>query len=393
MRWILLIAFFLLNFTLPNNSFSQNEIRIGLTISETGHFSAEIGPFRKLAEAWADDTNKEGGLTVGREPFKIKLFIYDDRSDEATARRMYERLAVVHKVHFMFGPYSSPLTLAASTAAELHSIPFLAICANSPKIYTRGYRWLLCVIDEAPRYTYRYWDMIRSKGNVNSVSFVVEDTIHPQGVFEGARKLAEDAGISDINYYIAPPDMRDFSSILVKLVKDNSDIVFVSSNIPFAIKFISQVQEMQLKAKEFHVIHHGGVFRKALGEGAEYITGQSYWTPGMKGGQQERFIRLLKTSRISVDDYPWTPAYMMAFEVLEATLKKTGTIEASPIIDTMKSMEIETIGGIVSFKDNGAGSINTYPSQIRNGEYNIVGPSEVATGEHIYPRPGYNNIR
>ena len=154
-----------------------------MTISETGHFSTEIGPFRKLVEAWAHDTNRQGGLIVGNERYQIKLFIYDDRSDEATARRMYERLALVHKVHFMFGPYSSPLTLAASTAAELRRIPFLAICANSPKIYSRGYRWLACIIDEAPRYTYRYWDMIGSIGNVKSVSFVVEDTIIVEAQF------------------------------------------------------------------------------------------------------------------------------------------------------------------------------------------------------------------
>lgn len=387
MRCIILIAILIANFALPNISLAQNEIRIGLTISETGHFSTEIGPFRKLVQAWAHDTNRKGGMSVGNEQYRVKLFIYDDRSDEATARRMYERLAVVHKVHFMFGPYSSPLTLAASTAAELHGIPFLAICANSPKIYTRGYRWLACVIDEAPNYTYRYWDMIKTIGNYKSVSFVVEDTIHPQGVFEGARKLAKKAGIESISYYIAPPDMKDFSSILIKLSKDNSDIVFVSSNVPFAIKFISQVQEMQLKAREFHVIHHGGVFRKALGEGAEYITGQSYWTSGMKGGQQKRFKNLLDSSQVSVDDYPWAPAYMMAFEVLEATLKKTITLEGSSIIETIKSMEVETIGGVVRFKNNGAGSINTYPSQIQDGDYYIVWPPEVATGKYIYPRP------
>ena len=108
-------------------SLAQDEIRIGLTISESGHFSSEIGPFRKLVEVWAKDVNLKGGLKIGNDQYPISLFIYDDKSDEATARRMYERLAVVHQTHLMIGPYSSPLTFAATTAAENKGIPFGAV--------------------------------------------------------------------------------------------------------------------------------------------------------------------------------------------------------------------------------------------------------------------------
>ena len=125
----LLILFFIviLSFTFSEYSWAQKEVRIGLTVSESGHFSTEIGPFRKLVEAWVQDINQRGGLKIGDDEHSIKLFIYDDKSDEATARRMYERMAVVHKVHLMIGPYSSPLTFAATTTAENHGIPFLAI--------------------------------------------------------------------------------------------------------------------------------------------------------------------------------------------------------------------------------------------------------------------------
>jgi len=258
----LLILFFIIMIAgvFSKYSWAQNEIRIGLTVSESGHFSSEIGPFRKLVEVWAQDINQKGGLKIGKDQYSIKLFIYDDKSDEATARRMYERIAVVHQAHLMIGPYSSPLTFAATTAAENQGIPFLAICANSPKIYNRGFQWVACVIDEAPRYTYRYWEMLRSEAKAESVSFIIEDTLHPQGVFKGAKKLAEEAGISVKSHYTVPPDMKDFSGSLVKLVRDKPDIVFVSSNVPFAIRFISQARELRLKPKEFHVIHHGGVF-------------------------------------------------------------------------------------------------------------------------------------
>jgi len=111
----------------------------------------------------------------------------------------------------------------------------------------------------------------------------------------------------------------------------------------------------------------------------------------MKKGQHERFLLLLRESKISLEDYPWSPAYMMAFEVIETALIKAATLDASELMKTLKSLSVETIGGIVKFKPNGVGSINTYPSQIQNSQYNsqyhIVWPREVATAEHIYPAP------
>lgn len=140
-------------------------IHIGATVSQTGHFSSEIGPFKRLMNVWVDLVNEQGGIMLKEynKRLPIKFTIYDDKSDQATAKKYYERLVTVDKVHLLLGPYSSPLTLAASTAGENHKVPFIAICANSPKIYTRGFKWIVAVIDLGPRYTYRYWDMIKDE--------------------------------------------------------------------------------------------------------------------------------------------------------------------------------------------------------------------------------------
>lgn len=95
-------------------------IRVGVTVS--GKFSTEVGPFQRLCKAWVDEVNRQGGIYLKKYGRKLplKLITYDDRSDAATARRYYERLATLDRVHLLFGPYSSPLTFAASTASERH---------------------------------------------------------------------------------------------------------------------------------------------------------------------------------------------------------------------------------------------------------------------------------
>ncbi len=363
-------------------------IHIGATVSKSGHFSTEIGPFERLMNAWAEIVNERGGLMVKEhgKRLPVKFTIYDDKSDQAAARKYYERLITVDKVNLLLGPYSSPLTFAASTAAENHQVPFIAICANSPKIYTRGFKWIVAVIDIGPRYTYRYWDMIKSEGKQKSVSFVVEDTIHPLGVFKGSKKLAEEAGLEVLSEVIASADALDFTPVITRIKNKNPDIVYVSSNIPFAINFMKQALEMNLAPREFHVIHHSGVFRDALGKGAENVVGQSYWVEGMKLGDARLIEDVLKRADISEPMYPWSPAYVAAFQIVEAAVETAGSLDNRILMDALKALNVDTVLGKASFHETGYGSLNTYPSQIQNGGYKIIHPPHVATGEHVYPR-------
>ena len=366
-------------------------IHIGATVSQSGHFSSEVGPFKRLMEAWADIVNGQGGIMVKDygKSLPVKFTIYDDKSDEATAKKYYERLATVDKVQLMLGPYSSPLTLAASTAGENHQIPFIAVCANSPKIYSRGFKWIVAVIDIGPRYTYRYWEMIKQEGKAKSVGFVVEDTIHPLTVYKGSKKLAEEAGLKVLSEDIVPADARDFAPVITKLKDKDPDIVYVSSNIPFAINFMKQAREMNLNPREYHCIHHSGVFRDALGSTAEYVVGQSYWVEGMKLGDTRLITDVLNKSKISEPMYPWAPAYVAGFQVVKAAIEKAGTLDHKVLMKNLKSLKIETVLGEESFHETGYGSINTYPSQIIGGKYEVIYPQEVATGQHVYPRPAW----
>lgn len=364
---------------------------IGATVSQGGHFSSEVGPFKRLMDAWAELINEKGGIRLKQygKSLPVKFVVYDDASNEATTKKYYERLATVDKADLLLGPYSSPLTFAASTAGENHKIPFIAVCANSPKIYSRGFKWLVGVIDLGPRYTYRYWEMIKGEGKAKTVSFVVEDTLHPLGVFEGSKKLAEEAGLKVLSGEVMPADTKDFTPAITKLKKDNPDIVYVSSNIPFAINFMKQAKEMKLNPKEYHCIHHSGVFRDPLGDAADYVVGQSYWVEGMKLGDAALIVELLKRAKISEPMYPWAPAYVAAFQIIQAALENAGTLDKEAVMAALKSLKLDTVLGPEQFHETGYGMINTYPSQIQGGKHVVIWPKEAVTGEHVYPRPAW----
>jgi branched-chain amino acid transport system substrate-binding protein len=365
------------------------EIRIGTTVSATGKFATEVGPFKKLLEAWAEKINAQGGLYLKKSNARVpvRILVYDDQSDEATARRFYQRLITEDKAHLLLGPYSSSLTFAVSSVSENQRIPMLAVCANSPKIYQRGYRYLTGLLDEAPRYTYRYWEMLQAERKAGTVSFIIEESLHPLSVYEGAKVMAAKAGIKILSADIIPPDTRDFTAVLNKLQKLDPDIIFCSANIPLASLFLRQAREFRVSPREFHVTHHSGVFKKYLGKDAEGVTGQSYWVPEMKGNSASRFLEIMTKARIELDDYPWAPAYMMALEIVEQTLGQAGSLDPDRLMETIRTQTFETLGGSNRFTDTGLGQINTYPSQIRGGRYQILWPKDKATGAHQYPSP------
>lgn len=369
---------------------AEDHIRIGATVSATGHFATEIGPFKNLFRAWAEQVNRDGGIFLKEKGKKVpvEVVIYDDKSQVPVVTRYYERLIAKDRVDFLVGPYSSPLTFAASIPAEKSGTPFLAVCANSPKIYSRGFKWVAGVIDLAPRYTWRYWEMVKKEAKARSVSFVVEDTMHPRGVYRGSKALAEQAGLRVAQAEVVPPETHDFTGLISRLKRAKADIIYVSSNIPLAISFMKQAREKGLKAKEYHVIHHSGVFLKALGKGAEGVVGQSYWSRGMGFEGEREFLDILKSAGIQTENYPWAPAYMSGFQIIEAAYERAGTTDKTKVMETLKAGTYRTLCGIDRFHKTGYGHINTYPSQIQGGQYRIIWPPDRATAPHIYPSLG-----
>ena len=244
------------------------------------------------------------------------------------------------------------------------------------------------MIDLAPRYTYRYWEMVAAEKKAGSVAFVVEDTMHPRGVYSGSRKLAEDAGLKVTMTEIVPPDTHEFGGLIARLKTAGSDIVYVSANIPLTISFMKQAREKGLTAKEFHCIHHSGVFKDALGKGAEGVVGQSYWSEGMGLYGEKEFLEILESSGIDVGSYPWAPAYMSALQMVLQAVEQAGSQKGESVMEALKRGTFKTLCGTNRVHETGYGQINTYPSQILDGKYEIIWPADKATAAHRFPGGG-----
>jgi len=372
---------------------APTEIRVGATVAVTGPASAEVGHFKKMMELWAETINAKGGVMLKEygKRLPIKMVVYDDTSKPPDAVRLYEKLVTEDKVHVLLGPYSSPITVAASTVAEKHQIPMIALEANSTGIFKRGFKWLVGVIDDGTKWSYHYFDMLKAEGKARSIGFVIEDTPHPKEVGSGSIPKAKEIGLEVKVEEYFPVATQDFTPIITKLKAANPDIVYMAAFPAREVTFFKQALEQGLSPREFHVIHHGVAFYGAVGglKNANLVTGEAYWMPGVKSGNSKPFEELLQKLNVKVEDYPWSSIHYFGFEALVAGLEKAGSLDRDKLMAALKSLDIETISGRLKFdQTTGQGTLNPFPTQIQEGKYVTLWPAEIASGKHLYPRPG-----
>jgi len=114
-------------------------IKIGIALSMTGNLADSADHYRKAIELWRDQVNGRGGL-LGRQ---VELVIYDERSDPATAARLYERLITNDNVDLLIAPWGSASTATASAVAEKHKRLLINAGGASEKIQQRGFRYVV----------------------------------------------------------------------------------------------------------------------------------------------------------------------------------------------------------------------------------------------------------
>lgn len=363
----------------------------------TGKFSPVAGKFDRIYYAWRDLINQRGGLWVEELGTRVPVetIIYDDKSDPATSARLYERLITQDKCDLLLGPYVSPITIAAAPVATKYGVPFITTQAGAPPIYNTGSDWIVTPIDLVTNWAGMYFEFIKSEGKARSISFVIEDNAYAQGLGQGAINIAKSNGLEVKAVEVVSPGTTDFSSTILKLKSASADIIFVASLAPFATTFVKQAHEQGLKPNEFHVPQLIKSFIEGVGKDvANYITGEWYWTENLPYDDEwgkEFWIKVLEKAGLKNEDHPWAVVTYYGLEVAGAAVEQSPTLNKKDLMDTIRSMYIMTVSGPLYFRDydsfKGIGTLRPFPVQYQNGEFVILYPEDVKTGEHVYPAP------
>src|ERR1700734_2209552 len=110
---------------------SKAPITIGISLSETGDFSADGLAFKQGYQLWAKDVNAAGGI-LGRQ---VQLKILNDDSSTNQVVTNYNTLISADHVDLTFGPFSSLLTGPASAVAARAGYAFVEGAGGAPTVF------------------------------------------------------------------------------------------------------------------------------------------------------------------------------------------------------------------------------------------------------------------
>ena len=93
---------------------AQDVIKVGAPLPLTGPLSPEGLKQQRGYDLWAETANAKGGIKAGGKTYKVEIVYVDYASNTPRAVQSAERLITEDKVNFLFSPFGSGATKAAS---------------------------------------------------------------------------------------------------------------------------------------------------------------------------------------------------------------------------------------------------------------------------------------
>lgn len=377
------------------------EVVVGAVLPLTGEES-RVGTYFKAAyELETKEVNDRGGVQLRGRKVPVRLIIYDDKTDPATSRNLYERLAVQDHVDAMLGGYSTDLVQAQTVVAQQHQIPYVGGGGAASAIYARGFTTIFSLLASIENLAYSECDFIEEMQAEHKLpkplrmAVVFENTSHGQDFAKG---LAERAKAKPGNLQIVMNEAfdlhgKDFTPLLQKVKAANANAFMSDAHLDDYITMQRQYKQAGL--------HHAYITygargpeksaRDALGTGADYIVAASWWS------------QLIPTDAVRTFDDKWKKAYpqynaewysALPYETartLYIALEKTGSLDKAKVVDTLRHIDItDTVlpGGHIRFQPNG--QINApfvVTENLPGGKTVIVYPHAEKTGDPTLPVP------
>ncbi len=365
----------------------EQPLRIGASISLTGRYDRTGKELMNGYQLWAEQVNARGGV-LGR---KVEFLVYDDTSDPETAAKLYEKLITEDKVDLIIGPYSSPVTIPASTVTEKYGYPMIASGASATEIWTRGYKNVFETYTGAPFYLDGAID-IASRQGYRTVAIINENSAFTKDTVAGAKRKAQEMNLQVVFEEEYARDVRDLSPVLTKIRALNPDVLLGGTYGEDSTLIVRQLKDLNWVPKVLALTVGPALpdFSQNLGGDAEYIFGATQWEPSIKAPGVPEFVASYKAK------YGYEPGYhaaggFAAAQLLLQAIESAGSVDNPKIRDVLASLETQTIYG--DYKVDQSGAQIAKPSfliQILGGERKIVWPDSVAESKYTVPTPEWN---
>jgi branched-chain amino acid transport system substrate-binding protein len=334
---------------------AQPPIRIGASASQTGTYAALGQNQLRGYQLCVKHVDDKGGI-LGR---KLELLVEDDRSQPATAIRIYERLIARDRVDLVFSPYGTPLTEPVADVTEKHGMPLVSPIAAASSMYKKGRRFLFMLPSPGEVYLEGLLDLAARHG-LKTVALIYEDTLFPRTAVTGATDLARRNGLQVLFTEAYPKGTTDFSAILTRVRAVNPDVLGAATFFDDAVAISRQMKDVDVNPRMYGVTVGGALprFYELLGRRAEFVYSASPWEPELvtlRAGGLIPIARQYPGAREFVEahgkEFPGadlsyhTAAGYASCQILMEAIRRTGSLDKEKIRSAILNMDLNTVYG------------------------------------------------
>ncbi len=372
--WLLLILS-------PLSAHATEPITIGLSLGLSGRYAEMSRMQEKSFKLWEREINSRGGI-LGR---KVKILIYDNKSDPQTVQSQYEHLMTGDKVDLLFGPYSSELNEVVVPLTEKYGYPIVASGSSLDRLWQKGYKYLFGLHALSSRYTVGFLEML-VQYDVGDIAIAYANDAFSQSTADGARQWAERLGLKILMFSSFKRDTKDLVEIARKARESHAHAMMVCGSFEEAVAMRLALKKTNWRPKAYYASIGPALqaFYGKLGADADYTFSSSLWERYGKLPGSETFYKEFLKAYGEEPSYHAADAYA-AGQILERAAKKAGSLDREKIRTILSVMQTTTIIGRYGVDKTGK-QIKHFPLiiQWQKGKKEIVWPKELSTAKPIF---------
>lgn len=389
---------------------ARDYYKIGVVTSLSGDYALGGDLTKRGYDTWARAVNAKGGIKVAGKRYKVKLVYADAQSNPKSGADAASRMIQSEKVDFIFGPYSSAVTLGVAPIAEKYQVPMVTGSAESPEIWQHHFNFTFGTIpsvDMTAQAPIKY--LTEQSPKPKSIAVIGINDPFSKAAATGFEKAAKQQGLKVLSFDVVPTH-SDFSALLSKIKDENPDILAVGGEPQDLIDVLKAAASINFSPKAI-VMHYGitdAGFRKEVGSTfGNYTIGLTDWSKdadlkdNLFGTAAEYDKAFRKHYNLS-PDYT-TAACSATGEAFTAALQKIGAkpplsrAERLKLMKALEGIDIQTFYGAVNFAKSGPhfhDNVELKPMvvQVVAGEQYIVSPQKYKQHKLVYPRPSFADI-
>jgi len=382
----------------PATSQPTTPIKIGISLSLSGDFSADGMAFQQGYQLWADTINKNGGL-LGRQ---VQLDIVSDASSTTQVVTNYQKLITVDHCDLVLGPFSTLLTKPASVVANRYGYAMIEGAGGGPSVFTRGLHNLFDVSPPVANLLVSFTQYVLSLPpgqRPATAAYATQDDPFTQPQVDTAKGLLEAGGVKTVSYQVYPAETTDYTPIAQKMIASKADLIVTGTLLPDITAYIQAFKQQHYNPKAIIATagpDQGAQFTKAIGgpNAAEGIfVPNGGWYPEINTFQNAQMVKdFLAKYGGKADDISSDVAEAFAVgQVLQQAATKINSIDNAKLIAELHSGDtFQSVQGPVKFNDQGENTLATgYLFQWQKGSLISVYPANQATNAPEYPKPNW----